>query len=292
MHRLRAREDLGFQIVVNGILLAVLLAVALPLWRVLITSFTPLDVFNKEGVPFFLWPWQASLAAYQQLLGQASFLRATLNSIVITVTGTALSLALTVPLAYALSARTLPGRNLITTLVLFTFLFHPGLVPNYLLVTKLGLINNILAIILPPAVSVYNMLVMKAFFESIPEEVKEAARMDGANELQVLWIVVLPLSVPILLTIGLFYAVGYWNEFFTPILYLNDARLQPLPNLLREILSSASMSEYLEYNAYSAASIDSLKSASVLLTMLPMLFVYPWIQTHFTKGTLLGSVKE
>lgn len=164
--------------------------------------------------------------------------------------------------------------------------------PNYLLVTALGLTNNYLAIILPPAVSVYNTLVMKTFFEGIPDSLREAARIDGANDLQVLWKIILPLSIPILLTIGMFYGVYYWNDFFNPILYLNDARLQPLPVLLRNILTSASVSENIEANAYSAASVDSLKSASVLLTMLPMLILYPWIQRHFTKGALVGAVKE
>jgi putative aldouronate transport system permease protein len=292
MFRIKARDELGSQILINGLLLVVLIAILLPLWRVVMTSFTPIDVFTREGVPFAMWPWEWSTAAYYQLLGQPSILRATLNSFIITLSGCALSLTLTVPLAYGLSTRTLPGRGVIASLILFTFLFHPGLVPNYLLVTKLGLQNNILAIILPPAVSVYNTLVMKAFFEGIPEEIKEAARMDGANDLQVLWKIVLPLSVPILLTIGLFYSVYFWNEFFTPILYLNDAKLQPLPVLLRNILSSSSVSEYVEYDAASASSIDSLKSASVMLTMLPMLMVYPWIQRHFTKGTLVGAVKE
>jgi putative aldouronate transport system permease protein len=292
MLRTKYRQDFGFQLMVNGFLLLVLIIIAVPLWRVVMASFTPIAVYTKEGVPFFLWPWEWSTAAYEQLMGQSSFLRATLNSVVITVTGTALSLALTIPLAYALSTRSLPGRNLITMLILFTFLFHPGLVPNYLLVTKLGLRDNILAIILPPAVSVYNTLVMKSFFEGIPDEIKEAARMDGANDLMVLWRIVLPLSVPILLTIGLFYAVSFWNEFFTPILYLNDSKLQPLPVILRNILSSASVSEYVEYDAYSASSVDSIKAASVLLTMIPMLLVYPWIQRHFTKGTLVGAVKE
>ncbi len=292
MLRMGNREDRAFQFLVNGLLLVVLVIILLPLWRVVITSFTPISVFTKEGVPFFLWPWEWSLAAYNQLLGQPSILRATLNSVIITVTGTALSLTLTVPLAYVLSARTLPGRRLITLLILFTYLFHPGLVPNYLLITKLGLQNNILAIILPPAVSVYNTFIMKSFFEAIPDEIKEAARMDGANDIQVLWKVVLPLSLPILLTIGMFYAVYFWNEFFTPILYLSDAKLMPLPVLLRNILSSASVSEYVEYDAYSAASVDSLKSASVILTTLPMLVLYPWIQRYFTKGTLIGAVKE
>ncbi len=292
MLRIKGRDEVGFQIGVNGFLLVVLLLILVPLWRVFMTSLTPLDVYTKEGVPFFLSPLQWSLSAYQQLLAHSNFPRAMLNSIIITVTGTALSLVLTVPLAYALSARTLPGRNLFTLLILFTFLFHTGLIPIYLLVTRLGLINNILAIILPPAVNVYNTLVMKSFFEGLPEEIKEAARMDGANDLQILWNVILPLSKPILLTIGLFYAVYYWNEFFTPILYLNDAKLMPLPVLLRNILISSGFNEYVEYDAFSAASIDSLKSASVLLTMLPMIFVYPWIQRYFTKGTLLGGVKE
>ena len=291
MFKRQSRGELSFQFLVYSFLVLALVVVFIPLWRVFMTSFTPIDVFNRVGVPFVLGPWDWSLAAYRQLLGQPAFLRATFNSLVITVSGTALSLTLTVPLAYALSTRTLPGRNLITTLILFTFLFHPGLVPHYLLVTKLGLTDNFLAIILPPAVSVYNTLVMKTFFEGIPEELKEAARIDGANDLQILRRVILPLSVPILLTIGMFYAVYFWNEFFTPILYLNEASMQPLPVMLRNILSSASVSEYVEYDAYSAASVDSLKSASVLLTMLPMLVVYPWIQKYFTKGALVGGVK-
>jgi len=293
MFRINNREEWGFQLVVNGFLLIVLLIIVIPLWRVIMASFTPLDVFNRGGVPFFQWPWEWSLGAYEQMLTHPTFPRATLSSIIITLAGTALSLTLTVPLAYALSTRTLPGRNLIIALILFTFLFHVGLIPVYLLVARtLGWINNLLAVIVPPAVGVTNTLVMKSFFEGIPDEIKEAARIDGANDLQVLLRVILPLSKPILLTIGLFYAVYYWNEFFTPILYLNDSNLMPLPVLLRNILIGTSFSEYVDYDVTRAASIESLKSAAVLLTMLPMVLVYPWIQRYFTKGTLVGSVKE
>ncbi len=288
----KTRDDIGFQIVIHAVLLAVLVAIVPPLWRVVMTSFTPLDLYNKSGVPFFMWPWQWSLDAYKQVLQQELFLGAARNSAIITISGTALSLVLTVPLAYALSTRTLPGRNLFTTLILFTFLFHPGLIPNYLLVTKLGLQNSFLAIILPPAVSVYNTMVMKAFFEGIPEEIKEAARIDGANDLHILLMIVLPLSVPILLTIGMFYAVWFWNEFFTPIIYLNDISMQPLPVLLRNILMSARLNEYYEYDAYTVSPVATLQSASVLLTMLPMLVLYPTIQRYFTKGALIGAVKE
>jgi putative aldouronate transport system permease protein len=293
MFRSLNRSELGFQLVVNGFLLAILLIIVVPLWRVVMTSFTPLDVFMKGGVPFLQWPWDWSLGAYEQMLTHPTFPRATLNSIVITLCGTAISLFLTVPLAYALSSRTLPGRQVITALILFTFLFDVGLIPRYLLVAKtLGWIDNILAVVLPPAVGVTNTLVMRSFFQGIPEEIKESARIDGANDLQVLWRVVLPLSKPILLTIGLFYAVHYWNEFFTPMLYFNDSNLMPLPVLLRNILIGANFSEYVEYDVSRVASVESLKSAAVLLTMLPMIAVYPWIQRYFTKGTLVGSVKE
>lgn len=293
MFRSFRRDEIGFQLLINGFLLIVLLAIVIPLWRVIMTSLTPLDVYMRGGTPAFQWPWEWSFAAYEQMLTHPTFPRAALNSVIITLCGTALSLFLTVPLAYALSSRTLPGRRIIISLILFTFLFHVGLIPVYLLVAKtLGWINNILAIIVPPAVGVTNTLVMMRFFEGIPEEIKESARMDGANDLQVLLSIVLPLSKPILLTIGLFYAVHYWNEFFTPILYLNDQNLQPLPVLLRNILIGQNFSEYVDYDVSRAASIESLKASAVLLTMLPMVLVYPWIQRYFTKGTLLGGVKE
>ncbi len=289
---IKTRDAVVYQILLAIFLLVVLLIIVVPFWQVVVTAFTPLDIYTQRGVPFFLSPLDWTAEAFSQLLSHPLFPRAMLNSIIITLSGAALSLLLTIPLAYGLSTRTLPGRRIILLLILFTFLFHTGLVPVYLLVTGLKLTDNFLAIILPPAVSVYNTLVMMSFFEGLPEELKEAARLDGANEVQVLLYVILPLSKPIVLTIGLFYAVYFWNEFFTPILYLNDNDLMPLPVLLRNILISASFNEYVEFNAFSSTSIESLKAAGVLLTMLPMLVVYPWIQRYFTKGTLLGGVKE
>jgi len=288
----RTRDAVFFQIGLAVFLTLILLIILIPFWRVIVTAFIPLDIYTRDGVPFFLSPTQWTAEAFKQLLGHSLFPRAMWNSVVITLLGTAISLILTVPLAYGLSTRNLPGRKLIMTLVLFTYLFSPGLIPVYLLITGMKLTNNYLAVILPPAVSVYNTLVMMSFFEGLPEDLKEAARLDGANELQVLWNVILPLSKPILLTIGLFYAVYFWNEFFTPILYLKDTDLLPLPVLLRNILISASFNEYVEYDAFSTSSLESLKAAGVLITMLPMLFIYPWIQRYFTKGTLVGGVKE
>jgi len=288
----KTRDAMIFQIGLAIFLTVILLIILIPFWRVIVTAFIPLEVYTREGVPFFLSPTKWSFEAFRQLLGHSMFPRAAWNSVVITLLGTAISLFLTVPLAYGLSTRNLPGRKLIMTLVLFTYLFSPGLIPVYLLITGMKLTNNYLAIILPPAVSVYNTLVMMSFFEGLPEDLKEAARLDGANELQVLLHVILPLSKPILLTIGLFYAVFYWNEFFTPLLYLNDSELLPLPVLLRNILISASFNEYVEYDAFSSSALESLKAAGVLITMIPMLLIYPWIQRYFTKGTLVGGVKE
>jgi putative aldouronate transport system permease protein len=292
MQHTKTRDAVAYQISVAVFLFVVLVIIVVPFWRVIVTAFTPLNIYTQQGVPFFLSPLDWTTEAFSQLLSHPLFPRAMLNSIIITVGGTAVSLILTIPLAYGLSNRNLPGRRIILLFMLFTFLFQTGLVPVYLLVTNLKLTDNFLAIILPPAISVYNTLVMMSFFEGLPEELKEAARLDGANELKVLLYVILPLSKPIVLTIGLFYAVYFWNEFFTPILYLNDNDLMPLPVLLRNILISASFNEYVEFNAFSSTSIESLKAAGVLLTMLPMLIVYPWIQRYFTKGTLLGGVKE
>jgi putative aldouronate transport system permease protein len=291
MH-IRTRDAIAFQIGIVAFLAVVFLIIAIPLWRVLMTAVVPLDIYTREGIPFFLAPWKWSVEAFRQLITHSLFPRALLNSGIITVGGTAISLLLTVPLAYGLSIRNLPGKKVIMVLILFTYLFSPGLIPVYLLVTGLRLTDNFLSVILPPAVSVYNTLVMMRFFEGLPDEFREAASMDGANEFQILWHVVLPLSKPILLTIGLFYAVYFWNEFFTPILYLNDNDLMPLPVLLRNILISASFNEYVEYDAFSSSAQESLKAAGVLITMIPMLLIYPWIQHYFTRGTLAGGVKE
>ena len=291
MH-IRTRDAVAFQVGITIFLIITFLVILIPLWRVIMTAVVPLDIYTSQGIPFFLSPLKWSTEAFRQLVTHSSFPSALLNSGIITVGGTLVSLLLTVPLAYGLSIKNLPGRKLLMVMILFTYLFSPGLIPVYLLITGMGLTDNFLSIILPPAVSVYNTLVMMRFFEGLPDELREAAAMDGANEIQILWTVILPLSKPIIMTIGLFYAVFFWNEFFTPILYLNDHDLMPLPVLLRNILISASFNEYVEYDAFSSSALESLKAAGVLITMIPMLMIYPWIQRYFTKGTLVGGVKE
>jgi putative aldouronate transport system permease protein len=285
-YKTKSWDDTLFQILVTSLLVSILVMVIIPMWKVLIMSVTPLNFIDTKTFGLWLAPWDWSFEAYKQLLGHPSFVRAAMNSTIITVSGVIINMLLTVPMAYALSNQSLPGRKFFITLVMIPLLFNAGLIPTYLVVQKLNLIDSYWAVILP------GLLVMKSFFEGLPEELKEAARLDGANEFQVLFHVVLPLSKPILLTIGLFYAVGHWNEFFNAILYLNDAKLQPLTILLRNILLAANMNEYVEYDAFSSASVQAIKAASVFLTMLPMVIIYPWIQKYFTKGTLLGGVKQ
>jgi putative aldouronate transport system permease protein len=289
----KSREEIVFQILINTFLFIVLLIILVPLWRVVMMSLTPLGYAAEDNTfGMFIPPWRWSFEAYRQLLTHPNFLNAIGNSLQITVFGTSLSLILTVPLAYVLSIRTLPGRAILINFILLTYLFSAGMIPTYLVVNTLGLTNHLVAVFLPVAIGVYNVLLMKGFFEGLPEELKEAARLDGAGELQVLLHVILPLSKPILLTIGLFYGVFFWNEFFYPILYLNDNKLMPLPVLLRNILMAASLNDYVEYDAFSSTPVESLKAASVFITMLPMVAIYPFIQRYFTKSTLTGSVKQ
>lgn len=287
-----SKDDLIFESVVTLLLVGVLAAIIVPLWYVVVISFTPYAANQLQGYTIFLPFNEWTPEAYVQLFSSGAFLQALLNSCIITGFGITTNMVLTTLTAYGLTIKGLPGRNIILSLILFTFLFNPGLIPTYLTVKDLNLLNTFAAVILPGGISVFNLLVMKTFFQNLPSSLREAAIVDGANEWQVLWRVILPLSKPIMLTIGMFYAVGQWNEFFLPILYLNNSNLMPLPVLLRNILTASGMSDYVGQNALSSTPQDALKMAAVILTMLPMLALYPWIQRHFTKGVLLGSVKE
>ncbi len=285
------RTDKIFHAVVDASLVTILLILVIPIWSTITLSFRPNDFIGSALDGMFLPPWKWSTAAYRALLGHKAFLTSTFNSFRIFIEGVACALFLTVPLAYGLSIKTLPGRKILYGIVLVPYLFNPGLIPNYLLVTKLGLVDKLAAVFLPGAISVYNTLIMKSFFEGIPDELKESARIDGASELTVLMRIIMPLSKPILLTIGLYYGVHFWNDFFNAMLYINNNSLQPLPILLRNILLSSGMNEYVEVNAFGEAPIAAIKAASVFLAAIPMFAAYPFIQKYFVKGTMLGSVK-
>jgi len=288
--RLTAADRL-FYSTIDVFLVFIFIVVAIPMWSTITLSFRPNHFIGSNLEGMFLLPWNWSTAAYKALLGNRGFLQSFANSIKILAYGVATSLFLTIPLAYALSVKTLPGRKFLNLFILLPYLFNIGMIPMYLVVTKLGLTNHLAAIFLPGAISTYNCLIMRGFFEGIPEELKESARIDGAPEWYVLVRIILPLSKPIIMSIGLYYGVTFWNDFFHAMLYLNDNNLQPLPILLRNILMASGMNEYVEMNAFGEASVQAIKAASVFLAAIPMIIAYPFIQKYFTKGTLLGSVK-
>ncbi len=283
--------DRRFYFFVNSFLVILLLVLVIPLWSTVTLSVRPNDFIGSNLQGMFLMPWKWSTSAYKALLGNAGFILAFKNSFKILIGGVVTALFLTIPLAYVLSIPTLPGRKALSIMIIIPYVFNVGMIPTYLLVTKLGLIDKIAAVFLPGAISTYNCLIMRSFFEGIPNELKESARIDGATEIQVMMRIILPLSKAIIMTIGLFYAVGFWNNFFNAMLYLNSDRLQPLPILLRNILMASGMNEYIEVNAFGDAPVAAIKAASVFMSAIPMVLAYPFIQKYFTKGTLLGGVK-
>jgi len=284
-------SDKAFYICLDIFLVFILLIVVVPIWSTITLSFRPNTFIGTNLEGMFLAPWKWSTAAYEALLGNNGFLKAFLNSLKVLIFGVSTSLLLTIPMAYAMSVKSLPGRKILNTFVLIPYLFNVGMIPTYLVVQNLGMIDHLAAIYLPGAIGTYNCIIMKGFFEGIPEELKESARIDGAPEWYVLVRIILPLSKPIIMTIGLYYGVSFWNDFFHAMLYLNDNNLQPLPILLRNILIGSSMNEVVEVNAFGDAPISAIKAASVFMSAIPMIIAYPFIQKYFTKGTLLGSVK-
>ncbi|GBF77200.1 ABC transporter permease [Paenibacillus sp. 598K] len=243
---------------------------------------------------FFIIPRDYSLAAYQYIFSSNTIFRSIGVSIFITVTGTITNLMFTLTMAYALSRKDLMGRNTIMNLVIFSMLFSGGMIPSYLVVKELGLIDSYAAVILPGAISAFNLIVIKNFFQQLPPGLEESARIDGCTEIGVLWRIVLPLSKPVIATFGLFYAVGHWNNFFSALLYLNDHTKWPLQVVLREMvmLSQLAVGDLSNMDPNFVRPPDqAVKMAVIVVGTLPILLLYPFLQKHFAKGVLLGSIK-
>ncbi|KQX51868.1 carbohydrate ABC transporter permease [Paenibacillus sp. Root444D2] len=279
----------------NIIVLGIIAIITLfPLYYVFVVSFTdPAEYIQKQG--YILFPEKWTLDSYKYLLSTSAFQSATMISGFLATVGTALSLVITAALAYGLSRKRLQGRRLIMLLILITLLFSPGLIPPYLLVRDLGLINSVWSLILPVLTSGWYVILMKSFFDSIPVELEESAIIDGSTDIGVFFRIVLPLSLPALAAFGLFYAVAYWNTFFSAVLYINDHAKWPLQLVLRNMLIDSSTqaggSAAAEMMAEQNIPTETLKMAAVVIATLPILCVYPFLQKHFAKGVMLGSVK-
>jgi putative aldouronate transport system permease protein len=273
----------------------VVLAVLFPMWSVLVTSLSSRQTINEAG-GMVVVPRGLDLSAYVTLLSGGQVTRAVWVSTIVTCVGTSLSLALTVLAAYGLSRPTSFGHRPILAYFLLTFLIYPGLVPSYLVVTSLGLKDSLWALIVPSAVSVFNLAVVRGFFMGIPSELIDAAHIDGASEWQILTRIVLPLSKAVLAVVGLFYAVGYWNAYFNSVLFIDDNEKWPIQRVLQSYIL-AGQSPHVAGVAVSLPGVTAypptlaIKMAVVVVTVLPAVLVYPFVQRHFTKGVIVGAIK-
>jgi putative aldouronate transport system permease protein len=278
-----------WQAVVYFILSILALLCLLPFLYVVAVSVTPESEVVRKGIVII--PESFTFLAYKEVFISHGIGQAYKITLFRTIVGTALNVLFTVLAAYPLSKKYLPGRSTFLIFIVFTMMFSGGLIPTYLLIRSLGLLDSPWVLIIPTLISAFNLVIIKGFFEQLPAEIEESARVDGASELQALWRIILPLSLPVLATISLFYAVGHWNSYFDAIVYLNDANLMPLQVVLRNILLNIA-SESAESMANSGTvSKFAVQMAAVVVTTVPILIVYPFMQKHFTKGVLMGSIK-
>jgi putative aldouronate transport system permease protein len=291
------RESLGDRIfnVFNIMVLAVIgILCFFPIYYVFIVSFTDPSEYYKGGAILFPTVW--SLKSYEFLLSTKAFIRAIGVSSLLATGGTACSLLVTAALSYAISRKRMQGRKILMLMILLTTLFSPGMIPHYLLVKELGLINSIWALIIPGLTSAWYVLLMKGFFDSIPQSLEEAASIDGCSDFGIWLRIILPLSLPAMAAFGLFYAVHYWNTYFSAVMYLNDVKKWPLQVLLQNMLVDPSTAGGgdMAQQMLSEQRIppETLKMAAVVIATVPIMLVYPFLQKHFAKGAMVGSVKE
>jgi putative aldouronate transport system permease protein len=276
--------------IINYTILVLLAVITLyPFWDSLVVSIIPLNEYINSSIHW--WPKELQWDAYIYLLNMRLLWSSYGNAIFLTVVGTAINMIMTVFTGYVLSKSHLRGRNVIMMLIVFTMMFNGGLIPNYIIIKNLGLLNSLWAIIVPSALNTFNLIVLMNFFMSVPEGLEESAKIDGCNDFGILFRVVIPLSMPAIATIALFYAVTRWNEYFSAVMYITDPHKWPLQVFLRAML--------FENEAAAQSGGDSpyllgqpIKMATITISTIPVLLIYPFFQKHFVKGVTLGGVKE
>jgi putative aldouronate transport system permease protein len=276
----------------NMILLLLIAVVAIiPVLYIIAASFTAKEELLTRS--FVLFPTKFSLEGYRYIFSNNLIIRSIGVSVYITVLGTLLNLVFTSFMAFSLARRDLDGRRIMMLLILFTMLFNGGMIPTYLVVKELGMLNSLWSLMIPVLISPFNLIILKNFFQNLPDELEEAAKIDGCNDLGILFKIVLPLSMPAMATFALFYSVTHWNTYFQAVLYINDSKLWPVQVWLRQIVivseGGFGNAEYNDTNNTPPAQI--IKMAVIVASTLPILIVYPFLQKHFAKGALLGSVK-
>lgn len=290
------KEKVGIgDVIIHAILTLFVVSIIFTFWHMLVLSFSPGYVATKSGL--HLWITDFTLDNYKKVLESRYIWLGYKNTILRTVIGTAASLFFTALGAYALSKPFFPHRSFWTLLIVFTMFFSGGLIPNYLLIRDLGLLDKFMVQILPGLVSAYNLVIMRNYFQSLPEEIEESCMIDGAGRWRIFFSIVLPLSTPILATVALWIAVGHWNAWFDVLIYITDETRFTLQVVLRRILITGTqqMLETAQVDTSMMdniqASTEGLKGAAIFITTLPILCVYPFIQRYFVKGIMVGSLK-
>lgn len=278
---------------VNYTLLALIsIASLFPFIYVFSVSFTDPKVYVP--LQFYLFPEQWSLSAYKYILSTNSFVNAFKNTIFVTVVGTILSIILSFTFAYALTKKSMPGRSIMLGAVIFTLVFNAGILPNYLLIKELGLLNSLWALIWSGLTNAWSLILIKSFLESIPSELEEAARIDGSSDIGVFLRIIVPLSMPAVATFTLFFAVQYWNTYFNALIYVSDSAKWTLQVLVKSLVIDSDSNGVGEAGAGGDEAFlpqETIRMASIVLAMVPILLVYPFLQKHFAKGVMIGSVK-
>ncbi|RAV03465.1 carbohydrate ABC transporter permease [Paenibacillus sp. YN15] len=277
---------------VNYVVLGLLsLATLYPFWYEIAASFSSSRAITSGEV--YIWPVEFNLESYKRLFQDGQLIHAMGNTVIVTLVGTLLNIVMTVMAAYPLSRKRLYGRGPLLMFITFTMVFVSGLIPNFILIKSLGLMDSYLALWLPGLVSTYNMFVMKSFMEGLPEEIEESASIDGAGNWRILIQIMIPLCKPILAALSLFYAVGWWNSYFNVMLYITSSKLQTLMLKLYQMIKQVDPSLLESGSDTSAVMLtpEGIKAAAVVIAITPILCVYPFLQKHFVKGVLIGSVK-
>lgn len=287
--------DRVFHVLALCILAVTILLIFFPLWTVLIASFSnPTELYQKT---FLIFPEQWTLDSYGLVFRDKDFIVGFGNSLFYTLTGTALNIAMNICGAYPLSKRRLKGRSFLMLMFTFTMFFSGGMIPTYILIARMGLLDTVWAILLPTAISTYNLIIMRTYFQTtIPQELEDAAAVDGCTNFRFLVSVVLPLSMPVVMVVGLYYGVARWNDYFSAMMYVTRRTLYPLQLVLREILLQNQAGDML-HTATDAGYADrmiarmGLKYAVIVISTVPILVLFPFVQRFFAKGVMIGAVK-
>lgn len=282
------RGDKIFRIVIGIILLFVNVVMLYPFILVISLSISDPQAVLRGEVNFL--PKGFSTLAYEKMMGTPNFITAYKNTIIYAVVGTVITILLTALTAFPLSVAKFKSKKFLNIYYMITMFVYGGMIPTFLVIRYMHMIDTIWAMVLPGALSAYNIMIFRSFFQGIPDSLHESAYIDGANDWRVLFSIILPLSKPVIATIALFTAVGHWNAFFSALLYLNSPEKYPLQMILRNILTGA---EQLDKESLSEfkSSTESLKAASIIITTFPVICIYPFIQRYFVKGVMIGSVK-